>query len=118
MKSYSPVDNVRAQAYPHILAIAGLHDPRVGGLVHDHKRASSLCGPSPVRRALQCCTVATAIVCHVGMDTGRQGRRSLHAHVHLNVLCSHALLWRRPLAASLHRPDASVALILSCAGPA
>lgn len=30
MKSYSPVDNVRAQAYPHILAIAGLHDPRVG----------------------------------------------------------------------------------------
>ena len=29
MKSYSPVDNVRAQRYPHILAIAGLHDPRV-----------------------------------------------------------------------------------------
>ncbi|KAG2423507.1 hypothetical protein HXX76_015255 [Chlamydomonas incerta] len=30
MKSYSPVDNVRPQRYPHILAIAGLHDPRVG----------------------------------------------------------------------------------------
>lgn len=27
--SYSPYDNVRAQAYPHILAMAGLTDPRV-----------------------------------------------------------------------------------------
>jgi oligopeptidase B len=27
--SYSPYDNVRAQAYPHILALAGLTDPRV-----------------------------------------------------------------------------------------
>lgn len=30
MKSYSPVDNVQAAAYPHILVTAGLHDPRVG----------------------------------------------------------------------------------------
>lgn len=30
IKSYSPVDNVRAAEYPHILATAGLHDPRVG----------------------------------------------------------------------------------------
>ncbi len=30
MKSYSPVDNVRPQAYPNILVTAGLHDPRVG----------------------------------------------------------------------------------------
>ncbi|GFR48589.1 hypothetical protein Agub_g10492, partial [Astrephomene gubernaculifera] len=30
MKSYSPVDNVRPQKYPHVLATAGLHDPRVG----------------------------------------------------------------------------------------
>lgn len=30
MKSYSPVDNVKAQAYPNILVTAGLHDPRVG----------------------------------------------------------------------------------------
>ncbi|WIA19863.1 hypothetical protein OEZ85_005766 [Tetradesmus obliquus] len=30
MKSYSPVDNVKAQDYPHILVTAGLHDPRVG----------------------------------------------------------------------------------------
>ncbi|XP_010067041.2 LOW QUALITY PROTEIN: protease 2 [Eucalyptus grandis] len=29
MKSYSPVDNVRAQNYPHILVTAGLNDPRV-----------------------------------------------------------------------------------------
>ncbi|KAK4743041.1 hypothetical protein SAY87_001042 [Trapa incisa] len=29
MKSYSPVDNVKAQKYPHILVMAGLHDPRV-----------------------------------------------------------------------------------------
>lgn len=29
MLSYSPVDNIRAQPYPHILATAGLHDPRV-----------------------------------------------------------------------------------------
>ncbi|KAE8660951.1 Prolyl oligopeptidase family protein isoform 2 [Hibiscus syriacus] len=29
MKSYSPVDNVKAQNYPHILVTAGLHDPRV-----------------------------------------------------------------------------------------
>ncbi len=27
--SYSPVDNVEAKAYPHILAVAGLTDPRV-----------------------------------------------------------------------------------------
>lgn len=27
--SYSPYDNVKAQAYPHILALAGLTDPRV-----------------------------------------------------------------------------------------
>ena len=27
--AYSPYDNVRAQAYPHILALAGLPDPRV-----------------------------------------------------------------------------------------
>jgi oligopeptidase B len=27
--AYSPYDNVRAQAYPHILALAGLTDPRV-----------------------------------------------------------------------------------------
>ncbi len=27
--AYSPYDNVRAQAYPHILALAGLADPRV-----------------------------------------------------------------------------------------
>lgn len=29
IRSYSPYDNVRAQAYPHILALAGLTDPRV-----------------------------------------------------------------------------------------
>ena len=29
MKGYSPVDNVAAQAYPHILALAGVSDPRV-----------------------------------------------------------------------------------------
>ncbi len=29
MKSYSPYDNVMAQAYPNILATAGLNDPRV-----------------------------------------------------------------------------------------
>jgi oligopeptidase B len=27
--AYSPYDNVRAQGYPHILAVAGLTDPRV-----------------------------------------------------------------------------------------
>lgn len=26
----SPVDNVHAAAYPHMLVLAGLHDPRVG----------------------------------------------------------------------------------------
>jgi len=30
MKSYSPYDNVRAQAYPHLYVVAGLNDPRVG----------------------------------------------------------------------------------------
>ncbi|EAN88116.1 oligopeptidase b [Trypanosoma cruzi] len=29
MNSYSPVDNVRAQDYPHLMIQAGLHDPRV-----------------------------------------------------------------------------------------
>jgi oligopeptidase B len=29
IKSYSPYDNVTAQNYPHILALAGLNDPRV-----------------------------------------------------------------------------------------
>ncbi len=29
MKSYSPYDNVTAQAYPHLLVLAGLNDPRV-----------------------------------------------------------------------------------------
>ena len=29
MASYSPYDNVRAQTYPHILALGGLTDPRV-----------------------------------------------------------------------------------------
>ena len=29
IRSYSPYDNVTAQAYPHILALAGLTDPRV-----------------------------------------------------------------------------------------
>lgn len=29
MKSYSPVDNIKAQNYPHILVTAGLNDPRV-----------------------------------------------------------------------------------------
>ena len=29
MKSYSPYDNVRPQAYPHVLAVAGFNDPRV-----------------------------------------------------------------------------------------
>ncbi len=29
IKSYSPYDNVAAKAYPHILAVAGLTDPRV-----------------------------------------------------------------------------------------
>ena len=29
IQSYSPYDNVKAQAYPHILALAGLTDPRV-----------------------------------------------------------------------------------------
>ncbi len=29
IKSYSPYDNVRKQAYPHMLVIAGLHDKRV-----------------------------------------------------------------------------------------
>ncbi|HMR33646.1 MAG TPA: S9 family peptidase [Geminicoccaceae bacterium] len=30
IRSYSPYDNVQAKAYPHILATAGLSDPRVG----------------------------------------------------------------------------------------
>lgn len=30
MKSYSPVDNLKATRYPNILVTAGLHDPRVG----------------------------------------------------------------------------------------
>eukprot|EP00892_Ulva_mutabilis_P011782 jgi/Ulvmu1/8977/UM005_0068.1 len=30
MKSYSPVDNVQRQRYPHIYVTSGLHDPRVG----------------------------------------------------------------------------------------
>ena len=30
MKSYSPYENVEAEAYPAILATAGLNDPRVG----------------------------------------------------------------------------------------
>lgn len=30
LQSYSPVDNVHAAAYPHMLVLAGLHDPRVG----------------------------------------------------------------------------------------
>lgn len=30
MKGYSPVDNLRAAAYPNMLVLAGLHDPRVG----------------------------------------------------------------------------------------
>ncbi|GAB2242955.1 hypothetical protein Droror1_Dr00019730 [Drosera rotundifolia] len=30
MKSYSPVDNVKAQDYPHLLVQGGLNDPRVG----------------------------------------------------------------------------------------
>lgn len=29
MRAYSPYDNVRAQAYPHLLVTAGLNDPRV-----------------------------------------------------------------------------------------
>jgi oligopeptidase B len=29
IRAYSPYDNVRAQAYPHILAVGGLTDPRV-----------------------------------------------------------------------------------------
>ena len=29
MLSYSPVDNVASQRYPHLLLTAGLHDPRV-----------------------------------------------------------------------------------------
>ena len=29
IKSYSPYDNIEAKAYPHILVIAGLNDPRV-----------------------------------------------------------------------------------------
>jgi oligopeptidase B len=29
MKSYSPYDNVEAKAYPHILALSGMNDPRV-----------------------------------------------------------------------------------------
>jgi len=29
MRSYSPYDNVRAAAYPHLLVMSGLNDPRV-----------------------------------------------------------------------------------------
>ena len=28
MLSYSPVDNIKATAYPNMLVLAGLHDPR------------------------------------------------------------------------------------------
>src|SRR5206468_1470536 len=30
IEAYSPYDNVSTQAYPHVLATAGLNDPRVG----------------------------------------------------------------------------------------
>ena len=29
MLSYSPMDNIRPQYYPHMIVLAGLHDPRV-----------------------------------------------------------------------------------------
>eukprot|EP00898_Chlorokybus_atmophyticus_P006304 jgi/Chlat1/6675/Chrsp49S09077 len=51
IKSYSPLDNVQRQAYPHLLITAGLHDPRVGyweplkfaAKLREHKQDDNLC---------------------------------------------------------------------------
>ncbi|MEO1610435.1 MAG: prolyl oligopeptidase family serine peptidase, partial [Pseudomonadota bacterium] len=63
IRSYSPYDNVSTQAYPHILALAGLTDPRV-----------TYWEPAKwVAKLREYATSDTAILLKTNMDAGHGG---------------------------------------------
>lgn len=63
MKSYSPYDNVKAAAYPHLLVTAGLNDPRV-----------SYFEPAKwVAKLRECNTGQTVVLLKTNLEAGHMG---------------------------------------------
>lgn len=58
MLSYSPVDNIERKAYPNMLVLAGLHDPRWGSIAFERLQHAI---PTLSLRSSFCCWQQTAV---------------------------------------------------------
>jgi oligopeptidase B len=71
MKSYSPYDNVTAKAYPHVLATAGLNDPRV-----------SYFEPAKwVAKLRECKTNENVVLLKTNLEAGHGGSSGRYDHL-------------------------------------
>jgi oligopeptidase B len=87
IRSYSPYDNITAQAYPPMLVTGGLNDPRVT-YWEPAKMVAKL-------RALK--TDANLLLLKINMDAGHGGKSGRYDHLRENAEEAAFILWQMGL---------------------